>query len=104
MMPACTTLDHTVNQIKLRCACGFLDAFNRKTPSVAYTPTIIMKYWDSYGRAGVPRPAGRPHDRQRINKEKDCTKDGQGHLQEAVRVFLSRFSAAYGDPGGQAAS
>src|SRR5262249_62283513 len=49
MMPPCTTLDHTVNQIKLRWACGSLDAISRKTPSVAYTPTIIMKYWDSWG-------------------------------------------------------
>src|SRR5262245_48621562 len=36
VLPACTTLDHTVNQIRLRWACGFLDAFRRKTPSVAY--------------------------------------------------------------------
>jgi hypothetical protein len=47
MTPPCTTLDHTVNQIRLRWARGFLAAFSRKAPSVAYTPTIIMKYWDS---------------------------------------------------------
>jgi uncharacterized membrane protein YfcA len=43
MIAACTTLDHTVNQIRLRLACGFRAALRRKTPSVAYTPTIIMK-------------------------------------------------------------
>jgi hypothetical protein len=46
MIAACTTLDHTVNQIRLRLACGFRAALSRKTPSVAYKPTIIMKYWD----------------------------------------------------------
>ena len=49
MIAACTTLDHTVNQIRLRFACGFRAAFIKKTPSVAYTPTIIMKYSDWYG-------------------------------------------------------
>src|SRR4029453_3075890 len=54
MMPPCTTLDHTVNQIKLRWACGSLDAISRKTPSVAYTPTIIMKYCESWGAPACP--------------------------------------------------
>jgi len=32
MMLACTTLDQTVNQIKLVCLSGFLDAMRRNTP------------------------------------------------------------------------
>ena len=43
MIAACTTLDHTANQIRLRLARGFRAALIRKTPSVAYKPTIIMK-------------------------------------------------------------
>jgi len=43
MIAACTTLDHTVNQIRLRLACGFRAALSRKMPSVAYKPAIIMK-------------------------------------------------------------
>ena len=45
MIAACTTLDQTVNQIRLRLASGFRAALSRKTPSVAYTPTIIMNKW-----------------------------------------------------------
>ncbi|SRX94788.1 hypothetical protein MSP7336_03049 [Mycobacterium shimoidei] len=43
MIAACTALDHTANQIKLRLAAGFRAALIKKTPSVAYTPTIIKK-------------------------------------------------------------
>jgi hypothetical protein len=35
MITACTTLDQTVNQIRLRWASGFRDAMIRNTPSVA---------------------------------------------------------------------
>ena len=35
MMPACTQLDHTVNQIKLRFSRGLFDARIKKMPSVA---------------------------------------------------------------------
>ena len=35
MMTACTTLDHTANQMKLRFACGLRAALIRKTPIVA---------------------------------------------------------------------
>ena len=35
MIPAWTRLDHTVNQIRLRCFSGFLDAKMRNTPRVA---------------------------------------------------------------------
>src|SRR5215471_2477099 len=35
MIPACTTLDHTVNQIRLKFVSGSRLAINRKTPSVA---------------------------------------------------------------------
>src|ERR1022692_419708 len=35
MIPPCTMLDHTVNQIRLRCARGFREATTRNTPSVA---------------------------------------------------------------------
>ncbi len=43
MITACTTLEHTVNQIRLTFASGRRAAFQRNTPSVAYRPTIIMK-------------------------------------------------------------
>ena len=43
MTTACTTLDHTVNQIRLMLASGRRAAFQRNRPSVAYRPTIIMK-------------------------------------------------------------
>jgi hypothetical protein len=46
MIAECTRLEITVNQIRLRLACGFRAPFNRKIPSVAYTPTIIMYKWD----------------------------------------------------------
>ena len=35
MIPPCTTLDHTVNQMRLKCASGLRDATNKNTPSVA---------------------------------------------------------------------
>jgi hypothetical protein len=35
MIVPCTTLDHTVNQIMLLWASGFLDAKIKNTPSVA---------------------------------------------------------------------
>ncbi len=41
-----TRLEMAVNQMRLRLACGSRAAFNRKMPSVAYTPTIIMNKWD----------------------------------------------------------
>ena len=47
MMIACTMLDHIVNQIRLVFACGLRAAKIKNTPSVTYTPTIIMKYCDS---------------------------------------------------------
>jgi hypothetical protein len=43
IIAAWTTLEHTVNQIRLTLASGRRAAFHRKTPSVAYRPTIIMK-------------------------------------------------------------
>jgi hypothetical protein len=43
MIAAWTTLEHTVNQIRLILVSGRRAAFQRKRPSVAYTPTIIMK-------------------------------------------------------------
>ena len=43
MISACTALDTTVNQISDILAAGLRAASIRKTPSVAYTPTIIMK-------------------------------------------------------------
>jgi hypothetical protein len=41
IIPAWTTLDHTVNQMRLKCAPGLRLAIKRKTPNVAYTPKII---------------------------------------------------------------
>jgi hypothetical protein len=35
MIPPCTTLDHTVNQMILLCASGFREAMSKNTPSVA---------------------------------------------------------------------
>lgn len=43
MIAACTTLDHTANQMRLTCASGLRLAINRDTPSVAYTPRIIWR-------------------------------------------------------------
>ena len=43
MITACTTLDTTVNQIRLRLASGSRVASSRKTPRVAYKPMIIVK-------------------------------------------------------------
>src|SRR5262245_49390397 len=37
------------------------------------------------GSAGMPRPAGWPNDRQRIDQQEGCTEYGQGRLQEPVR-------------------
>nr|WP_281179306.1 hypothetical protein [Sphingomonas asaccharolytica] len=43
MISACTTLDIAATQISEALAAGLRAASIRKTPSVAYTPTIIMK-------------------------------------------------------------
>src|SRR5690625_2707227 len=62
MTTACTRLDHTVNQISERWACGFLAASRRNIPSVAYRPTIMRKYSDACGVrcATATRPARPP--------------------------------------------
>ena len=85
MMAACTTLDHTANQIRLRCACGFRAASNKKTPSVAYRPTIIMKYCDSYGAPVMPGPARRPHHGEGIQEEHQYAEYGECELEKFVR-------------------
>src|SRR5690606_35764648 len=82
MTAACTRLDHTVNQISERWACGFLAASRRNIPSVAYRPTIMRKYSDACGVRCAT--ATRPDHRDGVEQEEQAADNGEGGLEQTL--------------------
>ena len=74
MIAACTTLDSTANQIRLRFALGFRAALIRKTPSVAYKADDHHEVIGLIRRARMPCPARRPDHGKGIEQQHNAPK------------------------------
>src|ERR1700748_3465659 len=99
MIAACTTLDAMVNRIRLRFAAGSRDARMRKIPSVAYTPTIIMKYCDSYGAPACHAQPDGQMIASRYTRQKTTPNTISASLRSVLRSdMLAPFAAQYGRP------